>query len=136
MIVVLDTNILLVSISPQSSMHWLYKSFLEKSYSLAVSTEIILEYQEIIGRLMNATVAEATTKAITTASNTILVSRWYNWNLIQIDPDDDKFVDTYVAAGADYIVTEDGHFQVLKNVFFPAVKVIGVEKFKVLLTGK
>jgi putative PIN family toxin of toxin-antitoxin system len=133
MIVLIDTNILLVSVSPKSPKHWVYRKFLDQEYQLAVSTEIFLEYEEILGLYMNAKVAETTTKAIAHAGNTILVTKWYSWNLINADPDDNKFVDTYIAAGADYIVTEDAHFDVLKSITFPVVKVIGLETFGSLL---
>ena len=81
---------------------------------------------------MNVAVAESTTLAITKASNTTLISKWYTWHLINADPDDNKFVDAYIAAGADYIVTEDAHFHVLKSLPFPVVRVIGIEEFKAL----
>jgi putative PIN family toxin of toxin-antitoxin system len=133
MIVVIDTNILLVSISPRSSTHWLYKSFLNKKFQLVVSNEIILEYHEIIRRFMNPRVAEATTKAIVIASNTILISKWFSWNLIKNDQDDNKFVDAYIASAADYIVTEDAHFQILKTLPFPQIQVIRLQEFKELM---
>ena len=38
------------------------------------------------------------------------------WLLIVQDPDDDKFVDCAVAGQADYIVTNDGHFNILKTI--------------------
>ena len=37
----------------------------------------------------------------------------YFWRAIPHDPDDDKFVDAAVAADADWIVTQDHHFNVL-----------------------
>ena len=45
----------------------------------------------------------------------------YNWRLITIDPDDNKFIDCAVAANADYLVTNDKHFNVLKEIDFPKV---------------
>lgn len=33
-----------------------------------------------------------------------------------IDPDDNKFIDCYVAAYADYLVTNDNHFNVLQQI--------------------
>ena len=39
----------------------------------------------------------------------------YQWQLITADPDDDKFADCAIAAGADYVVTEDAHFAALKD---------------------
>ena len=67
--------------------------------------------------------------------NTERITPFYKWRLITIDPDDNKFVDAAIAAGADYIVTEDGHFDVLKDISFPPVKVINLETFKQLLAS-
>jgi uncharacterized protein len=133
MIVVIDTNILLVSVSPQSKHHWIYKGFLNKEYQLAVSTEILLEYEEIIGRFMGKEVAQSVVKAIAYAPNTILVTRWFSWNLISSDPDDNKFVDAFIACGADYIITEDKHFETINNLPFPPVKVISLSAYYELL---
>ena len=106
---------------------------MDKEYQLVVSTEIFLEYEEILSTYMNFEVAKTTTQAISHASNTILVTKWYAWNLISADADDNKFSDAAIASGADYIVTEDGHFDVLETIPFPQVKVINLEEFKNLL---
>ena len=42
----------------------------------------------------------------------------------------DKFVDCAFNAGADYIVTNDRHFNVLKNIDFPKINVIDIVTFK------
>ena len=55
------------------------------------------------------------------------------WNLIADDPDDNKFVECALNAGADYIVTNDKHFNVLKNVDFPMVKVVDIMEFRKML---
>ncbi len=136
MIVLPDTNILLVSVSPQSTKHWVYRKFLDKEYNLVVSTEIFLEYEEILSSYMNQKVATTTTQAILKARNTILISKWYVWNLIHADPDDNKFVDAAIASGANYIVTEDSHFDVLKSIPFPCVNVISLEEFKNLFEAR
>ena len=39
----------------------------------------------------------------------------YHWQLITADPDDDKFAGCAIAAEAQWIVTEDGHCDVLKH---------------------
>ncbi len=49
---------------------------------------------------------------------------------IEADPNDNKFVDCAVAARADYIVTEDKHFNELRKVSFPKINVIGVDEFR------
>ena len=49
------------------------------------------------------------------------------FNLISVDPDDNKFVDCAVAANAKFVVTDDGHFDVLKQIDFPKVNIIGLD---------
>ena len=53
--------------------------------------------------------------------------------MITNDADDNKFVDCAIAANADYIVTNDKHFQILQTVDFPKVNIISVEEFRNLL---
>ena len=62
-----------------------------------------------------------------------MITPHFQWNLISADPDDNKFVDCALNAGADYIVTNDRHFNVLKTLDFPPIKVIDIETFKRLL---
>jgi predicted nucleic acid-binding protein len=68
--------------------------------------------------------------------NLLYVNKYYFWRLITIDPDDNKFVDCAIAANADFIVTDDKHFNVLKNVAFPSVKVINAAEFLEILKTK
>ena len=58
---------------------------------------------------------------------------YYSWNLIYNDPDANKFVDAAIAANAEYIVTDDAHFNLLKSLKFPRVKIITAREFLVLL---
>lgn len=63
-----------------------------------------------------------------------LITPHYKWQLILYDQDDDKFVDCAIAANADYIVTNDKHFQILKGIEFPKVNILTIEEFKQLLS--
>jgi uncharacterized protein len=45
-------------------------------------------------------------------------------------------VDCAVAGAANFIVTGDRHFQVLKKIAFPKVAVISADDFVEMLTGK
>ena len=65
--------------------------------------------------------------------NVIKVNNYYRWNLITSDHDDDKFVDCALNAGADYLVTNDRHFNVLKSLDFPLIKVVDIETFTGIL---
>ena len=57
----------------------------------------------------------------------------FSFGLITTDADDNKFVDCAIVANAHFIVTEDKHFNVLKNIEFPHVDVIGIDEFKDIL---
>ena len=49
--------------------------------------------------------------------------------MIEADPDDNKFVDCAIAANAQFIVTNDHHYNVLHQIDFPKVNVINIDAF-------
>ena len=117
MIVVLDTNVVLQARSPLHDFHPILEAWKNGSFFLAVSTSILLEYEEVITaktssvRWQNfATFLDASAAA---EGNLIAISPSFHFQLIIADPDDDKFADCAIAAGADWIVTEDRHFDAL-----------------------
>lgn len=61
---------------------------------------------------------------------TIYRESYFRFHLLSdIDKDDDKFVDCAITAGADYIVTEDSHFDRLKQIPFPRLNVLTLYEF-------
>ncbi len=62
--------------------------------------------------------------------NVEFVNVYFKWQLIENDPDDNKFVDCAIAANAKCIVSEDKHFRILKTIDFPKVEVLTIEEFK------
>ena len=62
-----------------------------------------------------------------------MITPYFHWNLIPADTDDNKFVDCALNAGADYVVTNDRHFNILKSINFPPIKVIKLETFRNIL---
>ena len=69
------------------------------------------------------------------APNTIFTEPYFKWQLIQNDPDDNKFVDLSIAGNADYLVTNDRDFNMLKQLDFPKVEVVTLEEFKQIVLG-
>ena len=67
--------------------------------------------------------------AIINRSNTRHIEVYYHFGLIEADKDDNKFVDCAIKATAKYIVSNDRHFDVLKQIPFPKVEVIDINKF-------
>jgi putative PIN family toxin of toxin-antitoxin system len=127
---VLDTNILLVSISSKSKYHWIYQSLLQQKYEIAITNDILMEYEEIISNKYSKSVAKNVVRNLLLSNNVKQTKVFYNWDLIQQDKDDNKFVDCAIASNADFIVTNDNHFNCLNEVEFPTVKCINMDQFK------
>jgi len=60
---------------------------------------------------------------------------YYKWQLIEADPDDNKYSDCAIAGAALFLVTEDKHFSILKSISFPRISVISIDEFTQLLKG-
>ena len=107
----------------------MWQAFTHGDYTLCVTNEILEEYAEVISRNINERVAQTVIYLIMTLSNVKYIDPHFRFHLITTDPDDNKFVDCAIAANAKYIVTEDHHFEVLKDIPFPHVEVISIEQF-------
>lgn len=126
---VIDTNSLIQCISKRSRYHDIWLSLLDGRNNLCISNEIIEEYEEILGRNVTPSFASLAVEVIINSPYTIFISPFYKFQAIIEDPDDNKFVDCAVAANARFLVTEDHHFNVLKNLDFPKVDLIGLDDF-------
>jgi putative PIN family toxin of toxin-antitoxin system len=125
---VLDTNILVAALSSRSSAHWVINALMSEDFAICVSSEILLEYEEILSIKYGKMVASDFLKALEELPNVINVTVYYHWGLLK-DPDDNKFVDAAIAGSASYIVSEDRDFRTLLNTSFPPVKLLRLEQF-------
>jgi putative PIN family toxin of toxin-antitoxin system len=132
--IALDTNCLLVVLPQNSQYRCLWDAFRQGKFSLCYTTEMLQEYEELLLRYYPAAFTDLTIEMLLKSPNIVQIIPFYKWNLITADPDDNKFVDCALNAGADYIVTNDKHFNVLKDIDFPFVKVIDITDFNKLLT--
>ncbi|UFH56050.1 putative toxin-antitoxin system toxin component, PIN family [Spirosoma sp. KNUC1025] len=133
MIVIIDTNCLLVSLPRRAETRWLFDALLTSTFQLGIPNEILEEYEEIIGNFFTPEVGANVVKALIDRPNAIHVTPYYKWQLIKSDTDDNKFVDCALACGADYIITEDHHFNELDKVPFPKIVHVGLAEFKRIL---
>jgi uncharacterized protein len=130
---VIDTNCLLVSIPKLSETRWLFDAIKSGLFQIGITTEILEEYEEIIGSFYSPSLATNVVEMIPNLQSSIWVTLYYNWRLIEVDLDDNKFVDCAIACQADYIITHDKHFKVLKKIPFPKIKVLKMDELKKLL---
>ena len=126
----MDTNVLLVCISPRSESHWLWESLLSAAFDLCVTTDVLNEYAEIIGREMGQEVADVALDLLTDLPNVHLIQKYYHWQLVEADPDDNKFVDCAIAAGAHYLVSEDRHLRVVRQFPYLNIELLTLLEFK------
>jgi len=117
--VVLDTNVLLVSIAKKSRYRIIFDNLLANQFNLIISNDILSEYTEIIAQKANVNVANNISEMLLALSNVQKQDVFYKWNLIDADKDDNKFVDCAIAGNADYWLSNDKHFNCLKTIEFP-----------------
>ena len=101
-----------------------------------MSDAILDEYQEIIEQKTSAIVARNVIDLLLKSKNVEYISPHFNFRLIEADHDDDKFVDCAFAANAAFIVSDDKHFDVLKEITFPQLLVLKLREFLDLLTAE
>ena len=131
--IVLDTNSLIQSIPPRSPYRKVWDSIESGENTLCVSNEILEEYEEILLRLANPGVVVDIINTILDSPHVELITPYYHFRMIETAPDDNKFVDCAIAAGARYVVTNDHHYDVLRHTQFPYVEVIALADFAALL---
>jgi len=131
--IVIDTNILLVSIPAHSKYRPILDAFSKRKYTLIVTTAIYFEYIEVLEKLSAKGVTKYIEDALVVARNVLKPEVYYYWNLITGDPDDNKFIDAYIAADGDYLVTNDAHFNEAKKVNFPLINIVSADEFLEIL---
>ena len=127
--IVLDTNCLLAILPSRSSYHKVWTDFLASKIELCVSSEILLEYEEILTQKASPLIAEIIMKIFATRRNVVKIEPAWRFNMIKADPDDNKFVDCAICGNAEYIVSNDTHFSSLKHINFPIVIVLRIQEF-------
>ena len=119
MTVCLDTNVFLQIFGPKHPFHPILRALLEGRLVAVVSTEILLEYEEITTKFAGHKRWEeiaALLEILAQLHGNIHYSEpQFKFRVITSDSDDNKFCDCAIASGADYVVTQDHHFDPLKT---------------------
>jgi putative PIN family toxin of toxin-antitoxin system len=115
MIVVLDTNVLVQARAAGHAYHPILQAWLAGDLILAVSAEIMLEYEEVVTERAGAARWAVIERLLAMPDGVVRVSPTFRFQRITVDPDDNKFVDCAIVANADWIITEDRHFDVMNR---------------------
>ena len=119
MIVCIDTNALLPILSLSHRWGVILDVWIDGRFVWAVSTDILAEYEELIVSRMGAKRWQDFVRLLevveTLHHNLVRSSPSFQFHVMTGDPDDDKFSDCAIVSDADFIVTEDRHFDVLNG---------------------
>jgi len=117
--VYIDTNVLLELFGAARPCNPIADALQQGRLELAVSNEILLEYEETLSRLSGQGRWETVQRwfdGISRLHNNVLyVEPQFRFSVIAVDPDDNKFVDCAIAVEADFIPTHDRHFEALHS---------------------
>lgn len=128
--VVLEVNILIAIIGKRSPFRWIFDCIADGRIALCVTTEILLEYWEILERKNGAEVADNVVNLITVLPFTEKIDIFFKFQLVSNDADDNKYVDCAISANSVCLVSNDRHFQELKNISFPVVRILTLNEFE------
>jgi predicted nucleic acid-binding protein len=117
MILCLDTNTVIQALAQLHPFHPILNAWVDGDVTWAVSTPVLLEYQEVLTRLSGPArwrkLALLMDLAELTSGNLLRVTPSFHFHIITADPDDNIFTDCAITAGADFLITEDAHFRPL-----------------------
>ncbi len=117
MIVCIDTNSLMSMLSLSHPNRQILHEWVSGRFHWAVSDEVMTEYEEMllprIGEARWKSFLNVLDMISATQRNLIRTDPSFRFEVITSDLDDNKFCDCAIVANADYVITEDKHFQVL-----------------------
>jgi uncharacterized protein len=80
--VVIDTNVLIASFGKTSPSRKIFDSFLNYTYTLLLSNDVLLEYLEVLQQKTNAFVAENIIMSLLKADNSELQEIFFHRSLV------------------------------------------------------
>ncbi len=130
--VVLDTNIILAAISSSSPYRIIIDNLLNSEFKLIISSEILLEYEEKLSENFSVLTSDYFINALLLLTNVERVNPSFSSWIIE-DRDDNKFLDAYYTGKANYLVTNDKDFELLRQIKRPTHNLLKIDEFISLL---
>jgi putative PIN family toxin of toxin-antitoxin system len=126
--VVLDTNVLVSAFIYGGNPRRIVELVVSGELEMSISDPLVQELQEVLLRQQFDLSPQLVRTAIAEIGSVaeLVVPRKHH-AVIEADPDDNHVLDCAVEAGADYIVTGDGHLLRLKK--FGKAKIVNPQQF-------
>jgi putative PIN family toxin of toxin-antitoxin system len=119
MIVCIDTNVLVQASKAGHPMHVIFTAWFQRKFLWAVSTDILIEYEEMLtqrsGRQRWLQFSRVLDLADARGDLLWKAQPAFEFQVISTDPDDNKFCDCAITVGADFVITDDRDFAPLAN---------------------
>ena len=119
MIVCIDTNVFIQASKATHPQHEIFRGWFQRKFRWALSNDILTEYEEILtqrsGRERWLQFNRVLDLAEAQGGLVVKVQPSYQFQIVTADPDDNKFTDCAITAGADYVITTDRHFKPLAS---------------------
>jgi putative PIN family toxin of toxin-antitoxin system len=122
--VVIDTNVFITIFKKDSKNRWMLDKILNGQWILCITNEIFLEYWEVLDKKTNAQVAANIINFLVSHPFIQFVENYIRLNLIDSDPDDNKFCDCCFSSSSSYLISNDTHFNILKQTEFPSLPLV------------
>ena len=134
MIVCLDTNTVIQALAENHPFHPILDRWVAGDLVWAVSTPILLEYEEVLTRLSGARrwrkLARLMDLVELTNGNLLRITPSFRFDIVKTDRDDNIFSDCAITAGADFLITEDRHFAPLADAGYKPQPILPLEFIK------
>lgn len=116
--VCVDTNVLLQARAISHPFSVILDAFVFGRMQWVISNSIVNEYQEIISQRCGPVAWTSMSLLLQNLETRSIIERvipHFQFQVVIDDPDDNNFTDCAIAAHADYVITEDKHFEPLRN---------------------
>lgn len=126
---VIDINVLLISLPIKSPYRPIFDAIKSGKFEMVVSNDILFEYHEKLSEKASSSVADNVIKLLLSLDNVTRQDIPFRWGLMHNDPDDNKYADCALVANVDFLVSEDKHFNIFREIEFPPLKIVRIDAF-------
>jgi len=130
---ILDTNVFISGVFWKGPPFEILKAWEEQRFRLAISVPILDEYRRVLDELTKQRAVQALTSILKIIEiHSEMVEPVAFAGPVCSDPDDDKFLEAAIAAGADYVVSGDRALVDLK--YYHGVEIVRPSRFLKVLS--